>query len=92
MPRVGFEPTIPVLEGANTFHALDRAATVIGRDNFTFYYFDYFPSSSLNYFKHNVSETGSVSVTRWQELSPPTVTRERRSNDPHQLFLKGPAE
>jgi hypothetical protein len=28
-PRVGFEPTIPVLEGANTFHALDNAATVI---------------------------------------------------------------
>jgi hypothetical protein len=31
MPRVGFEPTIPFLERAKTFHALDRAATVIGR-------------------------------------------------------------
>jgi hypothetical protein len=30
MPRVGFEPTIPVFEQAKTFHALDRAATVIG--------------------------------------------------------------
>jgi hypothetical protein len=30
MPRVGFEPTIPVLEQAKTVHALDRAATVIG--------------------------------------------------------------
>jgi hypothetical protein len=30
MPRLGFEPTIPVFERANTFHALDRAATVIG--------------------------------------------------------------
>jgi hypothetical protein len=27
---VGYEPTIPVLERAKTFYALDRAATVIG--------------------------------------------------------------
>jgi hypothetical protein len=27
---VGFEPTIPEFERAKTFHALDRAATVIG--------------------------------------------------------------
>jgi formylmethanofuran dehydrogenase subunit E len=30
MPRVGFEPTIPVFERAKTFHALDCAATAIG--------------------------------------------------------------
>jgi hypothetical protein len=30
MPQVGFEPTIPVVEGAKTLHALDRVATVIG--------------------------------------------------------------
>jgi hypothetical protein len=30
MPRVGFESTIPVFERAKTFHALDRAAAVIG--------------------------------------------------------------
>jgi hypothetical protein len=30
MSQVRFEPTIPVLERAKTFHALDRAATVIG--------------------------------------------------------------
>jgi hypothetical protein len=30
MPRVGFEPTTPVFEGAKTIHDLDRAATVIG--------------------------------------------------------------
>jgi hypothetical protein len=30
MPRVGFEPTIPVFERAKAVHALDRAATVIG--------------------------------------------------------------
>jgi hypothetical protein len=30
MPLVVFEPTIPEFEQAKTFHALDRAATVIG--------------------------------------------------------------
>jgi ribosomal protein L31E len=30
MPKVGFEPTIPVFERAKTVQALDRAATVIG--------------------------------------------------------------
>jgi hypothetical protein len=29
MPRVGFEPTIPVFERAKTVHALDRAAAMI---------------------------------------------------------------
>jgi hypothetical protein len=29
MPRVCFEPTIPVFERAKTVHALDREATVI---------------------------------------------------------------
>jgi hypothetical protein len=31
MPRVGFEPTIPVFERARTVHALYRAVTVTGR-------------------------------------------------------------
>jgi hypothetical protein len=39
MPRVGFEPTIPVFERAKTFHATDRAATVIGQ----------FPSSLVRF-------------------------------------------
>jgi hypothetical protein len=30
MPRVGFEPTIPVFERAKTVHAIDRRATAIG--------------------------------------------------------------
>jgi hypothetical protein len=30
MPRVGFEPTIPVFERTKIIHALDRATTVIG--------------------------------------------------------------
>jgi hypothetical protein len=33
MPRVRFEPTIPVFERAKTFRALDLAVTVIGREN-----------------------------------------------------------
>jgi hypothetical protein len=31
MPRVGFELTIPIFERAKTVHALERAATVVGR-------------------------------------------------------------
>jgi hypothetical protein len=31
MPSVGFELTIPAFERTKTVHALDRAATVIGR-------------------------------------------------------------
>jgi hypothetical protein len=31
MPLAGFEPTIPVFKRAETFHALDRAATVTGQ-------------------------------------------------------------
>jgi hypothetical protein len=31
MPQVGFEPTIPVFEREKTVHALDRAASVIGK-------------------------------------------------------------
>jgi hypothetical protein len=33
MPSVVFEPTIPAFERVKTVHALDRAATVIGRDS-----------------------------------------------------------
>jgi hypothetical protein len=29
MPRVGFQPMIPIVEREKTFHALDSAATVI---------------------------------------------------------------
>jgi hypothetical protein len=35
MTRVGFKPTIPVFERAKTVHALDRAATVIGRKSYS---------------------------------------------------------
>jgi hypothetical protein len=43
MPRVEFEPTIPVIERAKMVHALDSAATVIdsaviAECNFTFSY------------------------------------------------------
>jgi hypothetical protein len=32
MPQVRFEPTIPVFERVKMVHALDRAATVIGKE------------------------------------------------------------
>jgi hypothetical protein len=35
MPRVGLEATIPVFERAKTVHALDRTATVTGKDTLT---------------------------------------------------------
>jgi hypothetical protein len=35
MPRVGFEPTIPVFKRAKTVQALDRATTVIGDSSTT---------------------------------------------------------
>jgi hypothetical protein len=40
MPQVEFEPTIPVFERAKTIHALDRATTVIDRNNFAFLLLD----------------------------------------------------
>jgi hypothetical protein len=33
MPRVGFEPTIPVFERPTTVHASDREVTMIGSGN-----------------------------------------------------------
>jgi hypothetical protein len=32
MSRVEIEPTIPAFERVKTFHALDRAATLIGKE------------------------------------------------------------
>jgi hypothetical protein len=46
MPRVGFEPTIPVFVRAKTFHASDRAATVIGFGNIMLS--NYFTVTSLD--------------------------------------------
>jgi hypothetical protein len=40
MPWVGFEPTIPVFERAAAFHALNRAATVIGMIQFRIWVID----------------------------------------------------
>jgi hypothetical protein len=38
MPRVGFEPTTPAFERAETVHVLDDVATVIGLIKHTGYY------------------------------------------------------
>jgi hypothetical protein len=42
MPRVGFEPKIPVFERTKAVHALDREATVIGTRVFTMIVNSYF--------------------------------------------------
>jgi hypothetical protein len=41
MSRVGFEPTIPAFERANTGHASDSAANVIGIESLYLYIFTY---------------------------------------------------
>jgi hypothetical protein len=33
MPRVGFEPTIPAFERAQTVHATERAVTMMAKSN-----------------------------------------------------------
>jgi hypothetical protein len=45
MPQLGFEPTIPVFERGKTVHALDRAATVIGKHSAS--YLEFRPCLSL---------------------------------------------
>jgi hypothetical protein len=41
-PWVGIEPTIPALDRAKTFHASDRAATVIGNITYSRYFIKHF--------------------------------------------------
>jgi hypothetical protein len=45
MSRVGFEPTIPVLERAKAVDTLDRVATMIGLLNSTYNFTIYDPFS-----------------------------------------------
>jgi hypothetical protein len=47
MPRVGFEPMIPVFERAKIFHALDRAVTVISKLRLSV--LQYIPNNDRNY-------------------------------------------
>jgi hypothetical protein len=51
MPPMGFESTIPVFERAQTVHALDRAATMIGHyyddDDYYYHYYHYCCTSKL---------------------------------------------
>jgi hypothetical protein len=47
MHPVGFEPTISVLERANTVRALDRAATAIGNDDCEHSFLKHFQLRSL---------------------------------------------
>jgi hypothetical protein len=49
MLRVGFEPTIPMFERAKTVHALDRAATLIGRHTITLHKYQLFNENFMNF-------------------------------------------
>jgi hypothetical protein len=51
MPRIGFDPMIPAFKWAKTVHALDRAATVIGRLKYK-----YVPEIGQVFIKHAVLE------------------------------------
>jgi hypothetical protein len=60
MPCVGFEPTIPMFKQAKTFHALDRAATVIGL-------YEYSKDRGLFYGKVGISNyTASGYIMNWR--------------------------
>jgi hypothetical protein len=56
MPRVGFEPTMPVFERAKAVHALDRAVTVISRMKYAVQNFGYVSRVNLQDYKADVSE------------------------------------
>jgi hypothetical protein len=62
MPRVGFEPTIPAFKRAQTFHALDRAATVIGLEYRAYSKF------------HSCTSWPQQKVVIFSETSPSIVT------------------
>jgi hypothetical protein len=54
MPRVGFEPTIPVFERVKIIHVLDRAATVINA----------LTNSSVEY-----NTVSTRAIARWKQLN-----------------------
>jgi hypothetical protein len=65
MPRVEFEPTIPVFEWTKTVHALDRAATVIG---ICWNYEIKFQGASVHNkltFAHSVKKFPTIYETQW---------------------------
>jgi hypothetical protein len=67
MPRVGFEPMIPVVERTNAFHALDRAATVMGTiklnlPNYSLYIYIFF---HISFQSALLTSLGVVMVLLW---------------------------
>jgi hypothetical protein len=62
MPRVGFEPTIPMFVRAKTVHASDRAATVIGLKYLSS---GYIPNMNLRYISgcDRTGKTGGIAQT-----------------------------
>jgi hypothetical protein len=66
MPRVGFEPMVPVFEREKTVHALDRAATMIGQ---------LYPTLRLNNIASPLKNSfeGFIYVGHFTMISAPTV-------------------
>jgi hypothetical protein len=65
---VEFEPTIPPFERAKTVHALDRAATVIGKKNVTLL-------SKIQVTNHE--DVGSMFLDSYTALKPQKVAHFR---------------
>jgi hypothetical protein len=79
---MGFEPTFPAFERVKTFHALDRAATVISSGAYGFQCYDQFVKDPIHAdFEREVGlfdlETNAVAGC-WQFITP---VRNRLSTD-----------
>jgi hypothetical protein len=74
MPRVRIEPTIPVFERAKMVHALDRAATAIGKS-----------LSYLRILEHSMEPTDALSCS--QELSTGPYPEQDESTPHHPILL-----
>jgi hypothetical protein len=79
MPRVGFEPTIPVFERAKTVHALDRATTVLCIRLLCITYINwgrglrYRPRVAVTVYAH-IQEILPFDSRSGQQLSPPRIS------------------
>jgi hypothetical protein len=68
MPRVGFEPTIPVFEREKTFHAVDCAATVIGTERDMCE-----PKTERTFSSHTSIGHTSLTAQQQRRSSPPPI-------------------
>jgi hypothetical protein len=81
MPWAGFEPTIPAFKRAKTFHASNRAATVIGAAPITRLQWQWFQMESHDLFRQQIARTcKQIALERQPGLrSPGSAPRLSRS-------------